>query len=100
MFIDEDSKELVHQTMFYDVDLPLSYLHDYKTNQISNSLICDEKHSSVGIILILSHYYNIPYDKESIPQCLQDNNYVRDYVKFFCQSLHTDKVIQLRHKVS
>jgi hypothetical protein len=57
-------------------------------------LIRDEQHSSMGTILILSHYYN--YDKESIPQCLQDNDYIRDYAENVFQRLQMEKVIQLR----
>ena len=91
MLIDKNTKEFVHDTIFYDVDLSLSFLHNYKNDvkldEDPNSLICGEKLSSVGIILIISHYYNIPYDKESIPQCLQNNDYVRDYVENFCQIL-------------
>jgi hypothetical protein len=68
--------------MFYNAYLPMYFLHDYKTDvkldEDSNSLIQDDQLSSIGIILIL---YNIPYDNESIPQCLQENDYIRDYVR-------------------
>jgi hypothetical protein len=86
--------------VFYNTDLSLSFLYDYeidvKLNEDSNSLTCDEKLGSVGIILIISHYYNIPYDKKNIHQYLQDNDYIRDYVENFCQSLHEEKFILLR----
>jgi hypothetical protein len=84
MFTNEDKNELVHDTMFYNVYLSLSFLHDYKTDvkldEDSNYLIRDEQHSSMGTILILSHYY----DKENVLQCLQDNDYIKDYAENFC----------------
>jgi hypothetical protein len=41
------TKGLIHDNVFYNVDLSLSFLHDYeidvKLDEDSNSLICDEK---------------------------------------------------------
>jgi hypothetical protein len=95
-FTDKDTKGLTHDNMF-DNDLSFPFIHYFETNvkfdEHSNPLTCEEKIISTSIIIILSQYYNIQYDKDHIPQYLQDNDYIRDYVKKNCKILHEDKVI-------